>query len=214
MATTRLDPERVVETALRLLNEVGLEGLTLRRIATELDVRAPALYWHFHNKQALLDAMATAMYREVAERTSPAPQASWQQHCLAVHRALRLTLLSYRDGAKVFSGTRFTDTGHAATMERQLRAMTEAGFSPGAAARAAFVLYAFTEGFVSEEQGVYPVPGERREGFDVDERAAALGAEHPLSALVGSDLFEDYESRFEEGLALILAGIETTHGIS
>lgn len=40
----------VVRAALDLLNEVGLDGLTLRRIATELDVQAPALYWHVKNK--------------------------------------------------------------------------------------------------------------------------------------------------------------------
>src|SRR5262245_36093000 len=56
-----LDRETVVRTALRVLDEVGLEGLTLRRIAAELDVQAPALYWHFKNKQELLDEMATTM---------------------------------------------------------------------------------------------------------------------------------------------------------
>ena len=54
-----LDRTRVADTALKLLNEVGLDGLTLRAIARELDVKAPALYWHFKDKQALLDEMAT-----------------------------------------------------------------------------------------------------------------------------------------------------------
>ena len=61
-----LDRRRVADTALRLLNEVGLEGLTLRAIARELNVKAPALYWHFKDKQALLDEMATEMYRRIA----------------------------------------------------------------------------------------------------------------------------------------------------
>ncbi|WP_143673537.1 TetR family transcriptional regulator, partial [Streptomyces griseiscabiei] len=43
----KLDKAQVAEAALRLLNEVGLEGLSLRLIAKELDVQAPALYWHF-----------------------------------------------------------------------------------------------------------------------------------------------------------------------
>ena len=53
-----LDREHVVRVALRLLDEAGLDGLTLRRLAAELDVKAPALYWHFANKQDLLDHMA------------------------------------------------------------------------------------------------------------------------------------------------------------
>lgn len=62
---SRIDRRQVVDTALRLLNEVGLDGLTLRRIAKELNVQAPALYWHFKNKQELLDEMATEMFRRM-----------------------------------------------------------------------------------------------------------------------------------------------------
>lgn len=66
-----LDRTRVADTALKLLNEVGLDGLTLRAIAKELDVKAPALYWHFKDKQALLDEMATEMYRRMVAATPP-----------------------------------------------------------------------------------------------------------------------------------------------
>ncbi|MFI0780054.1 TetR/AcrR family transcriptional regulator C-terminal domain-containing protein [Streptomyces sp. NPDC021212] len=211
MATTRLDRDQVVDTALRLLNEVGLEGLTLRRIAKELNVQAPALYWHFKNKQALLDEMATAMFRRLASARN-VDATTWQDRLIAAQRTLRRALLGYRDGAKVFSGTRFTGTPHAAPMEFQLRAFVDAGFTPGAAARAAFIAYTFTLGFVIEEQAVEPLPGERAPGYDVEERAALIGPDYPLTAAVGADLFEDYEGRFEEGLRTIVAGIETTLG--
>ena len=55
MAVTRDD---VIHTAIQLLEEVGLDGLTLRRLATELGISAPTLYWHFRDKRELLDAMA------------------------------------------------------------------------------------------------------------------------------------------------------------
>ncbi|WP_431043940.1 TetR/AcrR family transcriptional regulator C-terminal domain-containing protein [Streptomyces sp. P1-3] len=209
MATTRLDRALVVDTALRLLNEVGLEGLTLRRIAKELNVQAPALYWHFKNKGELLDEMATAIHREMT-RTPMAPAASWQEQLARAQRGLRAALLGYRDGAKVFSGTRFTDTGHAAAMEAHLRVLVDAGFTPSAAARASFIAYTFTLGFVTEEQAVQVAPGERAAGYDVDERAARIGADHPLAAAAGADLFLNYEERFEEGLRVIIAGIEAT----
>ncbi|MDW6062067.1 TetR/AcrR family transcriptional regulator C-terminal domain-containing protein [Streptomyces sp. FXJ1.4098] len=209
---TRLDRAQVVDTALRLLNEVGLEGLTLRRIAKELNVQAPALYWHFKNKQALLDEMATAMYREMAAGAAAAPAATWQERVADAQRALRRALLRYRDGAKVFSGSHFTDTSHAPGQNEHLRALVAAGFTPGAAARASFVAYAFTLGFVIEEQAVEPMPGERAEGYDVQERAKLIGEEYALAAEAGADLFTDYEARFEEGLRAIVAGIEATMG--
>ncbi|WFB09019.1 TetR/AcrR family transcriptional regulator C-terminal domain-containing protein [Streptomyces sp. LX-29] len=211
MATTRLDRALVVDTALRLLNEVGLEGLTLRRIAKELNVQAPALYWHFKNKQALLDEMATTIYRRLAvEADPPASDATWQDRLVQAQRNLRRALLAYRDGAKVFSGTRFTGTDHAAPMEAHLRVLVDAGFTPSAAARASFIAYSFTLGFVIEEQAVEPLAGERAHGYDVQERADRIGADYPLAAAVGADLFTDYEARFEEGLRAIVAGVEAT----
>lgn len=52
-----------------------------------------------------------------------------------------------------------------------------------------------------------PLPGERREGFDVAERARAM-AGFPLSAAAGAEIFQDFDQHYEEGLALVLAGIE------
>ncbi|GAA3769462.1 hypothetical protein GCM10022206_05010 [Streptomyces chiangmaiensis] len=67
--------------------------------------------------------------------------------------------------------------------------------------------YLCTLGFVTEEQGVQPVPGRRREGYAVAERARTL-ADFPLSAAAGVEIFEDCDRHFEEGLVLVIIGIE------
>ncbi|MEV7279048.1 TetR/AcrR family transcriptional regulator C-terminal domain-containing protein [Streptomyces sp. NPDC093111] len=210
--TNRLDPASVAETALSLLNERGLDGLTLRAIAQELNVQAPALYWHFKNKQALLDEMATVMYRRMVEDpdTRPPGDLAWQDRILAVNRGLRAGLLRYRDGAKVYSGARFTGTDFAADMELQLGSLVDAGFSLHQAVRASTTAYMYTLGFVTEEQGTEPVQGQPREGFDVERRAEWL-ADYPLAAAAGAELFADYDDGFEEGLRLIVAGIEAVY---
>lgn len=216
MSTERrapLDRKRVADTALRLLNEVGLDGLTLRAIAKELDVKAPALYWHFKDKQALLDEMATEMYRRMVAGTALDPADTWQERLLKANRALRAALLGYRDGAKVFSGSRFTGADHGREMEAALRVFTSAGFTLAQAVRAARTANAYTIGFVTEEQGVRPLPGERREGYDIGERARRL-ADYPLAAEAGKLLFDDYDEQFEEGLALVVAGVEARYGIT
>ncbi|MFJ3901235.1 TetR/AcrR family transcriptional regulator [Streptomyces sp. NPDC090025] len=211
--TSKLDPAQVADTALRLLDEHGLDGLTLRAIARELDVQAPALYWHFKNKQALLDEMATVMYRRMTAGPEgrPDPDLPWQERLLVVNRGLRAGLLRHRDGAKVYSGARFTGVDHAVDMERELGALTAAGFALPDAVRASTTAYLFTLGFVTEEQGTEPMPGERREGFDIAERAERLAA-YPLAAAAGPQLFGNYDERFEAGLRLIVAGIEATYG--
>nr|WP_202425904.1 TetR/AcrR family transcriptional regulator C-terminal domain-containing protein [Streptomyces sp. HUCO-GS316] len=208
-----LDRQRVADTALKLLNEVGLDGLTLRAIARELDVKAPALYWHFKDKQALLDEMATEMYRRMIAGTSLDPGDTWRERLLKSNRGLRSSLLGYRDGAKVFSGSRFTGLVHAEQMEDNLRLFTAAGFTLAQAVRATGTTYLYTLGFVTEEQGVQPLPGERREGFDIDERARLM-ADFPLSAQAGAELFQDYDRHFEEGLALVVAGIGASYRVA
>ncbi|KYK17167.1 MULTISPECIES: TetR/AcrR family transcriptional regulator [Streptomyces] len=207
-----LDRRRVADTALDLLNEVGLDGLTLRAIARELDVKAPALYWHFKDKQALLDEMATEMYRRMVADTSLDPADTWRERLLNTNRGLRAALLRYRDGAKVFSGSRFTGAVHAEQMESDLRLFTTAGLTLPQAVRATTTAYVFTLGFVTEEQGVHPLPGERREGYDLDERARLM-ADYPLTAQAGAEIFTDYDRHFEEGLALVIGGIGAAYGL-
>ncbi|WP_432102399.1 TetR/AcrR family transcriptional regulator C-terminal domain-containing protein [Streptomyces sp. bgisy091] len=213
MGTTKIDRARVVDAGLRLLNDVGLDGLTLRAIARELDVKAPALYWHFKDKQALLDEMATVMYRRMLEGELPGPTPrTWQEQMVAYQSALRRALLRYRDGAKVYSGARFTGTDHADGLEAHLRTMVDAGFELWQAVRAGTTVNAYTMGFVTEEQGVQPMPDERREGYDVDERAERL-ERYPLAAAAGAEIFTNYDERFEDGLRIVVAGIEARYGV-
>ncbi|MFI6880166.1 TetR/AcrR family transcriptional regulator C-terminal domain-containing protein [Streptomyces sp. NPDC050400] len=223
----RLDKAYVADTALDLLNDVGLEGLTLRAIAKELNVQAPALYWHFKNKQALLDEMATVMFRRMTETGTEAgaetgqeagkgvgyePGGSWQEWLLLGNRQLRATLLRYRDGAKVFSGSRFTGTDHGPQMEANLRFLVDAGFTPDQATWASSTTYMYTLGFVTEEQGMRSEGPDAPPPVDVAERAELL-ADYPMAAAAGEQLFAAYDERFEEGLRLIVAGIEARYGL-
>ncbi|WP_052863812.1 TetR/AcrR family transcriptional regulator C-terminal domain-containing protein [Streptomyces niger] len=219
---SRLDRTQVVDTALRLLNEVGLDGLTLRRIAKELNVQAPALYWHFKNKQELLDEMATEMFRRMAAEFAGAPpggsDANWQDMLRVSCRTLRRTLLGYRDGGKVFSGTRMTDDSYAAPMDALLRALTDAGFTLGEAAHAWWAAYNFTIGLVIEEQSVFPEPGapeqrtpdSRDPAYDLGDRERRLADRYPLAAAVGREFFDDFDRAFEGGLRIVIAGVEAT----
>lgn len=90
----RHDRGSVTETALRLLDEVGLPDLSMRRLATELGVQPSALYWHFDSKQALLAAVAD----RILDRIDATPDAT---PVLTVARGIRDALLAYRDGAEV-----------------------------------------------------------------------------------------------------------------
>ncbi|HEX4190711.1 MAG TPA: TetR family transcriptional regulator [Marmoricola sp.] len=56
-----LNRDLVVASALRIVDEQGLDALTVRKVADEFGATPMALYWHFSNKEALLDAVGDAV---------------------------------------------------------------------------------------------------------------------------------------------------------
>ena len=88
----------VVDRAVAVLDEYGLESLTMRRLATELGVRPSALYHHVPNKQTLLAAVADEI---LARGRRPRRASSWDGRVVELCGELRDAMLAYRDGAEV-----------------------------------------------------------------------------------------------------------------
>lgn len=207
-----IDRTLILREAFATLNEAGLEGLTLRRLATRLGVKAPALYWHFQSKQALLDEMATQVLREsVAQSADLAALPAWQEWAAANYTRLRKILLQYRDGARMFSGTYLTDADLYAPMETNLRRMIDAGFTLRQAVVGLGALYSFTVGFVIEEQATELAIGAGNPQYDLAVREKRVNREvHPLAAAAGAEMFQRQDARFSEGMALIIAGMNVS----
>ncbi len=65
--------ERILETALRLFNEYGEPGVTTTAIADEMNISPGNLYYHYHSKDKIVEALFFA-YRDEIERTLAAPE--------------------------------------------------------------------------------------------------------------------------------------------
>jgi TetR/AcrR family transcriptional regulator, tetracycline repressor protein len=207
-----LDRKTILTHAFAILNEAGLEGLTLRRLAAGLRVQAPAIYWHFKNKQELLDEMATQVFREAVNEAPRLDESqSWQDWASMYCIGLRRTLLRYREGAKIYSGTYLTDPALYAPMEASLRKLTNSGFTLRQATISLGALYSFVIGFVIEEQAVHPLPGEFNPQYELAHRNARVDKEkYPLAHASGAEIFEGHDARFLEGIRLIVAGMAST----
>ncbi|MCM1945142.1 TetR/AcrR family transcriptional regulator C-terminal domain-containing protein [Streptomyces sp. G2] len=70
----RLSRERVLATALELVDREGLSALSMRRTGAELGVEAMALYRYAAGKEALLDGLVEALYTELEERLAASPE--------------------------------------------------------------------------------------------------------------------------------------------
>jgi TetR/AcrR family transcriptional regulator, tetracycline repressor protein len=206
----KVNREMVILAGLKLLNEVGLERLTLRLLGRELKIQAATVYWHFKSKEELINAMATTVLAEGSAQLIPARESGdWRVWAASFGEGLRKTLLTYRDGARMVAGTRLTDTTYMKTAERIGAKLVESGFTVRQTVVLLSTVYNYTLSFVMEEQAVFPRPGERSPQYDLAKRNARLDAkELPLLRQAGSILFDQFDRRYKEGLELILAGAE------
>jgi TetR/AcrR family tetracycline transcriptional repressor len=204
----KINREMVTRAGLKLLNEIGLEDLTLRRLGVELNVQAATIYWHFKSKEELLNEMATTVLTDGAANLQPRRRSSgWKVWASTYGEGLRKTLMAYRDGARMVSGTRLTNTEPLRVTEAIAAQLVDCGFSLRATVVLLSTVYNFTLSFVMEEQAVFPTPGQRSPLYSLEARNARLDpAAFPYYRQATSILFDRYDRRYKEGLELILKG--------
>ncbi|MER6171927.1 TetR/AcrR family transcriptional regulator C-terminal domain-containing protein [Streptosporangium sp. NPDC001681] len=201
-----LTRQTMIDTALRLLDEVGLDGLTVRRLASELGVQSPALYWHLRNKQELLDGMADAIVL-AAGMGPPRDGESWQDWLTRRARAYRDSLLAHRDGARIVSGAAALSPATIRMFDEEMTAMVGRGFTPVLALRTITALTRYVNGCVLQEQT------ERQEhaGTPADRLAALAGlldggTEATLLVALRESGGSPGEDAFEHGLRALIDG--------
>ncbi|MFC4591170.1 TetR/AcrR family transcriptional regulator C-terminal domain-containing protein [Sphaerisporangium corydalis] len=203
----------VIEAALRLLDETGLDGLTVRRLAADLGVQSPALYWHFRTKQELLDGMADVIVLD-AGMGPPADGESWQDWLARRTRAYRASLSSHRDGARVVTNARDLSPATLQKLDEELSAMVRCGFSPALALRTIAALSQYTNGFVLAEQSHSPTTPPPPTDPAADQLAALAGLlAEGMSATLITALRESGgaggDEAFEHGLRTFIDGTAT-----
>jgi TetR/AcrR family tetracycline transcriptional repressor len=196
----------LIETALRLLDEVGLEGLTVRRLAAELGVQSPALYWHIRTKQELLDGMADRIVRD-AGMGPPRQGESWQDWLARRARAYRGSLRAHRDGARIVASATRLEPATIRLFDKELAAMTGHGFTPVLALRTITALTQYVNGFVLQEQAEPPEPtGPPQDRLAALEELLGDDAPGTLIAAYRQEGGALGEHAFEHGLRALIDG--------
>ena len=143
-----LDQAQVVRAGLALLDEVGFDDLTMRRLAERLGVKAASLYRHVRNKEELLILLGD----EISGEIPPLPAAgTWRSQLTEMACHVRRVLLAHRDAARVLVMTPPVGSRRLQQIEGLLRILRSAGLSPRDAARAAHHCNNFLMEFVADE---------------------------------------------------------------
>ncbi len=213
--TPRIQPEAVIKAALEILDAEGLDNVTLRRLASKLNVQAPALYWHFKDKADITDDMAEAILTnaKLDSITPPADISNWDSWLKDLMHSLRNALIAHRDGGRVVAGATF---GRAYTLEKIVvataKVLEKAGFDRLHANIATGTAIDYVWGFVIEEQAgmapeaflsVIPQPGEDQAKRNTSEDDAFL-----------SSVMQEYRKTtptqvFDWGLQAIITGLKS-----
>jgi TetR/AcrR family tetracycline transcriptional repressor len=209
-----MDRQIILDKALELLDKNGLEGLSMRKLAQELGVQAPALYWHFPNKIALLDEMAETLIEGVADRIDPARDHLEVLRQLAVET--RRGLLSRRDGARVLAGTFVARRNTLRLSDMVIGVLLRSGFDARTAARVIFSLGYFIMGFVIEEQALAEQTRDNDGLHPFTEKfwEQPAGGYEDVRAILPELVEVDQDARFAFGVDLFLKGLAATREAS
>ncbi|GAB2685947.1 TetR family transcriptional regulator BioQ [Saccharopolyspora gloriosae] len=139
----------IVDRALAVLDEYGLESLTMRRLASELGVQPSALYHHVPNKQTLLAAIADEILRRGRR---PHRATEWDGRVVELCGQLRDAMLAYRDGAEVVATAHTFGLGRDDTADRLRDALHDGGLPPDLVDLATRTFLHLVFGHATEEQ--------------------------------------------------------------
>ena len=207
-----LDQAQVVRAALALLDEVGLDDLTMRRLAERLGVRAASLYRHVRNKDELLALLGDEISSEIPFTRATG---SWRNQLTDMAWNVRRGLLTHRDAARVLANTPPVGPRRLKHIEAVLRTLRAAGLNDRDAARAAYHLNNFITEFAADEArfaAFAGTPGSSRRKILAEARRqfkALPQDEYPTIVALADHLTEDAQDElFQFGIEMCLRGVQ------
>ncbi|AXI80389.1 TetR/AcrR family transcriptional regulator [Peterkaempfera bronchialis] len=216
-ARVPLTRDRIVDAAFTVLDREGLDGLSMRQVAAELQVAVSALYAHVSAKDELLELMYNRMFVGY-ELPEPDPE-RWQEQVKDFARQGRARLLAHRDMARISMAHVPFTSELLPHVEQFLAMFRTAGLPDRISAVAGDVLSTYLDGFTLEE-GIWTDRMRQEEDGDgtaswqqrkseMQQYFAALPQDRfpHLTALAHLMADETQDQRFELGLEIIVRGL-------
>ncbi|WP_370964588.1 TetR/AcrR family transcriptional regulator [Amycolatopsis sp. cg9] len=200
--------DRILATALQLVDDDGAEALSMRTLAQRLESGTATLYRHFANRATLITHVVDRVFAEVELDPRTLAELSWDRACRAIAQAMFDALGKHRKVAPLLIEQTPTGPNAMVLRERCLAVLLDGGLPPNLAARAYATLARYVLGFAIQLAG---------SGNDADRERASTHfhglspAEFPATLAVADSLPVPLEDEFAFGLELIVDGLRRLH---
>jgi AcrR family transcriptional regulator len=204
-----LTRERVLDAAMKLADGGGIEALSMRKLGQALGVEAMALYYHFANKERVLDGIVDLVFGEI---DLPAAGAEWKAAMRRRAISVRDALMRHRWAIGLMESRTNPGPANLRHHDAVIGCLRAAGFDMAAAATAYSLLDAYIYGFALTKMNL---PFDTT--TDIVEMAETMlepfpAGEYPnLAAFITDHAMKpgyDFADEFEVGLDVILDGLE------
>jgi AcrR family transcriptional regulator len=154
-----LTRERILQAGLRLIDELGLESFTMRKLAQELGVDPMTLYRHFENKEALLDGVADVLWSEVQ---LPESEVGWEALLRSFATSLRALAHAHPHAYALLCKNQSLSLALLRLCDVALEQLQQAGFAQKRAMEILCTVSSYAMGYAMVElSALAPVPSER-----------------------------------------------------
>ncbi|MEO3872474.1 TetR/AcrR family transcriptional regulator [Nonomuraea sp. B12E4] len=204
--------QEIVRAAVELLDEEGLNGLSMRKLGAKLSAGATSLYWYVANKDELLELA----YDEVwAAMTVPDPdEVGWRESATVLAYSMRQAMLRHPWSADLLGRLPALGPNAMHVADRMRRMFKVAGFSGMDIDFANATLTAYVFGMTSPEVAWDATMGDK--DYDADEMRASVAraaAQFPdLLERINMTSYDDPRAvramAFDFGLLSVLDGLE------
>jgi AcrR family transcriptional regulator len=198
-----LSRERIIRSAIILLDAEGLAGLSMRRLADNLDAGAMSLYWYFSTKDELVRAATDATLSEIRLRNLPD---GWDAKVRALATDVRAVIQRHPWLGQTLSGAPATGPHGLAVFEAFLEALAQLGLGGDQLDSAVSTILGYIQGLaVSERLWTNAFRGTSPRTVNL---SPAIVNQNPrFAAFVTNAALVDPDRRFIDGINLILAGL-------
>ncbi|WP_182543128.1 TetR/AcrR family transcriptional regulator C-terminal domain-containing protein [Halosaccharopolyspora lacisalsi] len=201
---SELSRERIADATVTVLDRDGMSGLSLRRLATTLNVHATTLYWHVATRDDLLDLALDAVFGEVVLPETHAHD--WTHDITGYMHGLRTALLQHPWSGALASSRPLLGPNALARAEFVHAALASAGFTELDLTAAAAAISNYVIGTVATEtswQHVDETPARQALNEHLHHHAAL----YPTLATQPPPIDTTWEAHFTRGMTFLLAGL-------